>query len=63
MNGKGVGNMYSEQLKRVANELEKLRLGIYQETESEEFHQEVDDELFSLQSQVRSVAEKVSWYE
>jgi uncharacterized protein YukE len=47
----------------IANQLESARLKIYQEEKCdwEEESNQVDDKLFSLQSQIRNVSEEVEW--
>jgi len=47
----------------IANQLENARLKIYQTEKCswEELGQEIDDKLFSLQSQIRNISEEIGW--
>lgn len=54
--------LYSDKLIQIANELEKVRKEIYvysKDNKDWENRQEIDDELFSLQSKIRNVVDVV----
>lgn len=56
---------YSKYLKGIANMIENTRCDIYSDKslDLEERKNEIDDELFSIQSKLRDVAELIGYYE
>lgn len=57
--------MYSKLLKEIADTIENIRLEIYSgiHIDLEDNRPEVDDQLFSIQSRLRNVAEIIECYE
>jgi len=57
--------MYSKKLKEFADMIENIRIEIYSglHIDTEDRRPEIDDELFSIQSKLRDVAEFIECYE
>ena len=56
---------YNEILRNLADKIENLRIEIYSQshTDLDDYKQEADDKLFSIQSQLREVAKVIGYYE
>lgn len=57
--------MYSDLFKKLANQIEDTRIEIYSRLhiDTEDHRQDIDDQLFSIQSKLRDVAELIEYYE
>lgn len=57
--------MYNKILKELADQIEEIRIAIYSNhnIDTEDDRHVIDDELFSIQSKLRNVAELVECYE